>query len=220
MKCLVVDDDLLVCEQIANYCEEQKSIEYCVKVNSGLNAMSLINAHQFDLIFLDLHLPDFSGRELIKLIPSETNIVVISSESDFAVEAFRYNVKAYLLKPIQPADFYKALNKVAPSTKSDSSVFVKDGNRLIRIELAELCFVKSESNYSNFQLTSKRILSLNKLSELEEKLPSNFLRVHRSYIVNTDFIDGLEGRSILIREHQIPVSESYYNKLQQHINQL
>ena len=220
LRCLIADDDPLVCEQLETFCEQSSQIEYCLKVQNGVDALSLINSQEFDLIFLDLNMQKLGGRDLIKLLPEQTQVVIISAESDFAVEAFKYNVVGYLLKPFQIQDFLEIIQKLSPKKAADNSIYIKDGGKLVKVDLDKLLFVKSESNYASFQLDDRRILSLVKLTELETKLPGHFLRVHRSYIVSIHRIDGLEGRSIILKNEQIPVSDSHYEELLKRINQL
>ena len=196
LKAMVIDDDALIREQVANFCADIDTIDYCLKVEDGLSALNILNSESFDLIFLDLNMPKLSGEELIKHLSESTKVLIISSETDFAVEAFNYNVVGYLLKPFDLSKFLQVISKIPTKDSAQKDfLFVKDGRSLVKVILKNLIYLKSESNYVQFVCDDNKVLALKKLSDLEEELPDNFMRIHRSYIVNLNAVVKIDESS-------------------------
>ncbi|MBK9289979.1 MAG: response regulator transcription factor [Flavobacteriales bacterium] len=164
----------------------------------------------------DVHMPGLSGPELLATLGNTLPVIIVSGDRDFAVESYRYNVVDYLLKPVDFSAFARAWNKVAeraaPSS-SNTAVFVRVGAEIVRIDLDEVRYIKSDSNYVRFLLADKEVTSLMNLKDLERKLPSDFIRVHRSYIVHLRHIDKLDSQDIKIGRALVPVSDSYREEL-------
>ncbi len=211
---MVIDDDALIREQIESFCDQIEFIDYCLKIEDGVSALNILSSGDFDLVFLDLNMPKIKGSELIKHLNPEAKVVIVSSDSGFAVEAFDYNVVGYLLKPFELSDFLKVVNKLRPETEENRDIlFVKDGRSLVKIDLSTLVYVKSESNYARFMCKGNKTLALMKLSDLEGQLPAHFQRVHRSYIVNIKEIDKISNDKIETSLGEIPCGASYKDKL-------
>ena len=225
MKCVVVDDDPLVCETVESYLKRIGGVDYCLKVNDGATALHLLAAEKFDAVFLDLQLPGMDGISLLKALPAKTPVVVISASSDFGVESYGFDVIDYLVKPLEFSRFAKAVVKLKdrripktedPESEVRESLFLRDGNAIQRIDLANLLYVESQSNYASFVFANeKSVLSLLSLRKLEDLLPSHFLRVHRSYIVNERSIRKIEGNQLHVGSKKIPIGQSFREALYQ-----
>ncbi|HOY13645.1 MAG TPA: LytTR family DNA-binding domain-containing protein [Saprospiraceae bacterium] len=225
MNCLIVDDDQLICTLLSHFCSKVTEIESITTANSGFEAIHLINNNRFDVIFLDFNLPDLTGREMVKIIPKETPVIMITSNKEFAAESYAFeNILDYLVKPINFDRFFQAvqkLTKVIPSKKTENeTLFVRDGNKLVKVDLKEVQFFKSEANYLAIVQDGRKLLTLMALKDIEPKLPDYFQRVHRSFIVNINKIDVIETGFVKIMGHQIPVSNSYDKLLLTKINLL
>ena len=215
MRLLIADDDPLVTDQLAHFVGKLGATEVLV-VHSGSEALAALRKGGFDLLITDVHMPGLSGPELLATLGNTLPVIIVSGDRDFAVESYRYNVVDYLLKPVDFVAFARAWNKVAeraaPSPNS-TAVFVRVGAEIVRIELDEVRYIKSDSNYVRFMLTDKEVTSLMNLKDLERKLPAGFIRVHRSYIVNLRHIDKLDSQDIKIGRALVPVSDSYREEL-------
>ncbi|MBP7643473.1 MAG: LytTR family DNA-binding domain-containing protein [Saprospiraceae bacterium] len=225
MNCLIVDDDQLICTLLSHFCSKVTEIESISTANSGFEAIHLINNNRFDVIFLDFNLPDLTGREMVKIIPKETPVIMITSNKEFAAESYAFeNILDYLVKPINFDRFFQAvqkLTKVIPPKKTENeTLFVRDGNKLVKVDLKEVQFFKSEANYLAIVQEGRKLLTLMALKDIESKLPDYFQRVHRSFIVNINKIDVIESGFVKILGHQIPVSNSYDKLLLTKINLL
>ena len=215
MRLLIADDDPLVTDQLAHFAEKLGATEVRV-VHSGSEALAALRKGGYDLLITDVHMPGLSGPELLAALGSALPVIIVSGDRDFAVESYRYNVVDYLLKPVDLAAFAGAWNKVAeraaPSLNS-TAVFVRVGAEIARIDLDEVRYIKSDSNYVRFMLADKEVISLMNLKDLERKLPAGFIRVHRSYIVHLRHIEKLDSQDIKIGRALVPVSDSYREEL-------
>ncbi len=222
---MIVDDDPLICDLLVHFCSKVDLISNVTITNSGFESANLIGRNDFDLILLDFDLPDITGKDILQLINRDTAVIMITAHKDFAWESYNYQqVVDFLVKPIEFTRFYqgiqKARNFYRSSEVEESSLFVKDGNKLIKVDLSQVWFIKSAGNYAELILGSKKILTLMTLKGLEQKLPGYFQRVHRSCIVNVHKIETISAGEITIGDHGIGISASYEKDLMHKINLL
>jgi len=226
MNCLIVDDDPLICDLIEHFCSKTEEVSSVLTTQSGFEAVTLIQSNSFDLIFLDFDLPDITGKDILKVLNKETNVIMITSKSEFAAESYDYDqIVDFLVKPIDFSRFYKAVQKVKIKGIQENKdvverLFVKDGNKLVKVDLKEVQFFKSESNYISIVFKDKKIMTLMTMKDLAEKIPNYFSRVHRSFIVNLNEIEAIEKGNILIGRQEIPISETYEKDLLEKIKLL
>ena len=183
-----------------------------------MNQINLIGKNKFDLILLDFDLPDITGKDILQLVNSNSAVVMVTAHKEFASESYEYDqVVDFLVKPIKFARFYKSIQKVMTfyhrKEGSENVLFVKDGTTLIKVDLSRVLFIKSAGNYAELILDNKKVMTLMTLKELQEKLPSYFQRVHRSYIVNLHKIDSISSGELTIMDHAIVISASYEKDL-------
>lgn len=219
MKCLVVDDDPLTCDLVENYLNQIGGIDYCLKVNDGSTALHLLAAQSFDAVFLDLQLPGIDGVSLLKALPGDTAVIIISANADFGAESYQFDVVDYLVKPLEFSRFTKAVLKLknrAPgeSPPPEESLFLKDNTTIHRIDLARLLYIEAQGNYASFVFqTDKPIMALVTLSKLATLLPPHFIRTHRSYIVNLRSIRQIEGNQLDLGTAKLPIGKSHRDNL-------
>ena len=225
MKCLIVDDDPLICDLLEHFCSKIDGITSVVTTISGFESINLINSSPFDIILLDYNLPDITGEDILKIASPNTAVVMITSNKNFAPKSYDYDqIVDFLVKPINFARFFKAFQKVqtfhSKYQNNEPRLFIKDGNKLVKINLEDVCYFKSEANYISVVMTKKKVLTLMALKDLEVKLPNFFQRVHRSYIVNLNKISTIGNNVLEIGKDHIPLSQSYEKILYQKINLL
>lgn len=225
MNCLIVDDDPLICDLLEHFCSKIEAIQGVTVTNNGFESVNLINQNHFDLILLDFDLPDITGKDILELLPKDTVVIMITANKEFALDSYEYEqVADFLAKPIDFTRFFKGVQKVLKKEKDtpvkSEKLFIKDGTSLVKVDLAEVLFVKSAANYVELVLVDRKIMTLMTLKEIEQKLPDRFQRIHRSYIVNVDKIDSISGGDVHIREEEISISESYEKDLLKKINLL
>lgn len=225
MQCLIVDDDQLICDLLEHFCSKVAEINSITTTNSGFESINLINQNTFDIIFLDYNLPDVTGQEILSLIPDHSAVVMITANREFAAVAYSYDkIVDYLVKPFDFTRFFRSIQQaqkfIGGKKKMIDHIFVRDGTKLIKVELAEVLYCKSEANYVSIISEGRKILTLMTLKDLARKLPAYFQRIHRSYIVNIRKIDSIEVGSLKINQQEIPISHSYEKELLNKINLL
>jgi DNA-binding LytR/AlgR family response regulator len=222
LRCLVIDDDPLIGDLIKHFCSKSEKISFCITAQNATDGLKLLSAGGLDLIFLDYNLPDMKGQEFLEMMQAEIPVIMVTSESEFAARSYEYDqVVDFLVKPLNFDRFSKALERVTTNKPDDSnkptinekSIFIKDGSKLVRVHFDELLFIKSEGNYANFIQENTQTMSLISMKDLESKLPPDFIRVHRSFIVNAKKIQVILQDEIVIRDRKIPIGEKYKNDL-------
>ncbi len=212
-KCIIIDDEELARNLIKSYAERLDFIEVVGTFENPLNALKVIKNEKIDLVFLDIQMPDMKGTDFSKLLPPETQIVFTTAYSEYALTAFDLGAEDYLVKPITFERFLQAINKVKfkrNSGNSELTITVKSGYDLHKVKLADIIYLESDSEYVIYHTLENKIMSNQSLKSLEEILdPAQFLRVHRSFIVNKSKITSLKSRDLFLSDIKIPVSDSY-----------
>lgn len=218
MRILIADDDPLSADLLKAHCAKLDPTGETVHVNDGAEAMAQLRLGQWDLLLLDLNMPKVDGPTLLEAIGERVPVIIVTGDPAFALEAFKYHVRDYLVKPVtfeRFASAWRALERTAPAAPpaAGNSVFVRSGNDIVQVDLDEVRYVKSESNYVRYVLDGKEVVSLMNMKDLELKLPKSFVRVHRSFIVNLRHIEKLDTSDIKVGRELIPVSETYRPQL-------
>ncbi|MBG49720.1 MAG: hypothetical protein CML05_15640 [Pseudozobellia sp.] len=218
MKCLIVDDDPLICDLLEHFCSKIDDINGVTTAMSGFETVSQINGSMFDLIILDFNLPDLTGKEILNIVEPSTAVIMVTSQKDFASDSYAYdNIVDYLVKPVDFARFFRGFQKAQSFLNQNpdrkSRLFIKEGNRLVKIKLEDVKYFKSEANYISVVMENQKILTLMTLKELEPKLPGFFQKVHRSFIINLNKIDTIDNKSLEIGRDHIPISQRYEKDL-------
>lgn len=234
IKTLIVDDEPLAIEILETYVKQIPELELVASCSNALEANRLINQHDIDLLLIDIQMPQMTGIELAKSLANPPMIIFTTAYPEFAVEGFELNAVDYLLKPIDFNRFLKAINKVMQSTQlSEKSkegaisgpdfIFVKADKKLIKLNYDEILFIEGLKDYVILYTNEARIVTLQTMKSLEEKLPENlFVRVHRSYIVNLQKIQSIHSDDIQIivkgQARQIPIGNIYSEHFNQIVN--
>lgn len=232
MNCIIVDDEQMARVIIRTLCAEIKSLKVVGEFSNAMQAIKFLNENEIDLIFLDLRMPNFNGVDFIKTLKNPPKIILTTSDSQFAIEAFEYAfIVDYLLKPIALTRFQKAILKAEKhETTSDeikldleikNDFYVNIDRRLIKIHLESICIVEAKGDYIHIKTEEKNYVVHSTLKRIEEKLPDSlFLRVHRSYIINVKKIVDIEDNTVVIKRDVIPVSRSKRPELMKRLDLL
>lgn len=233
IRCIAIDDEPLAVKKIAGYIQKVPFLELVAECRSAAEAMSILDATDIQLLFIDINMPDISGMEFVKSLTNKPYIVFTTAYSEYAVEGFQVDAADYLLKPITFSNFLKAANKVKnlieltannrkESVKTTANhLFVKSDYKLIRIVLDDIKYIESQHEYIKIHLVnSNPVMTQLSLKSIEEQLPSDrFMRVHRSFIVNLAKVSVIErNRIVFDGKVYIPVSEQYKEKFQEYID--
>ncbi|MFB0494521.1 two-component system LytT family response regulator [Mucilaginibacter sp. OAE612] len=225
MNCVIIDDEPLAREGLASYVREVDFLNLTGTCENPLELIKLLDHQAIDLIFLDIQMPKMNGIDFLKIMQKPPMVIITTAYPSYALEGFQLNVLDYLLKPITFDRFFKSANKAkdyhrllnnwaqpgAPKTETDEGYFfIKCGNKYEKIYFDEILYVEGMQNYVTIFTAKGKYITLLNLKSLEQNLDSKlFIRVHKSYIVSTGKIDGIEGNDIFIGQHRIPISRNY-----------
>ena len=231
--CIIVDDEPMALNLVESYVEKTPFLELKKKCSSAIEAMEFIKTNPVDVLFLDIQMPDLTGIEVSRMIPKDTRVIFTTAFDQYALEGIKVEALDYLLKPFDYAEFLAAANKantwfslVKGNQQNSVSeekefLFVKSEYKQLRIKLADVLYFEGLKDYIKIWLKDnpKPILTLMSLKSLEEELPSTqFMRVHRSFIVSLNNIDVIERSQIIINNQRITVSEQYKTTFLEFVN--
>ncbi len=222
IKCMLVDDEPLAMEVIASYLDKISGFEIVAKCKNALEAFEILQKESVDLIFLDINMPQLSGIEFVKTLKNPPKIIFTTAYRDYAIEGYELNALDYLLKPISFGRFMKAINKVQRKAEEQPTnepnlnlntapfLYVKMDKRVLKVYLDDIIYIESQKDYVKIVTTEKNVITKQKISYLEERLPSGqFVRIHRSYLVAINKITAFSSTSIEINEMELPIGRSY-----------
>jgi len=221
-KCIIVDDEPAAHYVLANYIKQNPQLELVFQGYNGIEAMDFLRENKVDLMFLDINMPEISGMELLKIIPTHPKTILTTAYSEFALESYDYGVIDYLLKPIYFPRFLKAIDrffatenvKIKEEEVIVNTVSVKIDGYFMDIELDQLLFAQSFGNYVKIHTVKRTYLASITTTELEKCLPEkNFMRIHKSYIVALDKIEESEKDFVLIKKEKLPIGITYRREL-------
>lgn len=222
MRCLIVDDENIARKLLSDYVAKVPELELVATCGSALEAMKYIKQYHIDVLLLDIQMPDLTGLDFLKILPKKPATILTTAYSEYAVRSYELDVVDYLLKPIDFDRFYKAITKImttksVPTTALTSpmevtlktdKLFIKADNKIIKIAFDDIISINGQGAYVKLiTVDGRQIMSLQSMSKLEESLPGNFYRTHRSHIVNIDHIDSIDGNIIRLKEHNAALSK-------------
>ena len=215
IRCIIVDDEPLAREGLERLVAEAGFLELVASCSSAMEANHILNTEKIELMFLDIQMPRLRGTDFLRTLEVKPETIITSAYADFALEGFELNVLDYLLKPITPERFLKAVNRAREVlSKEGAWFFVRSGNSFEKIVFDELLFIEAAQNYCALHTTRGKFLTLSTIHALEEQLPPDrFLRVQKSYIVAINKIRSVNALDVVIGPHHIPVSKNYRDAL-------
>jgi len=232
IRCITIDDEPLALKQMAAYIEKTPFLELCGSFESALSAMPFLSNQQVDLMFVDINMPDLSGMDFVKTLNDGPKVIFTTAYSEYALEGFKVNAVDYLLKPIAYADFLKSANKAKDlyfadleSKESighgDDFLFIKSEYKIVRIDYNNIRYIEGMREYVRIYLNNNEsVMALMSIKKLVEHLPDDqFMRVHRSYIVNLNKITTIERHRIVFDKTYIPISDQYKDAFQVFLDQ-
>ena len=239
MNCIIIDDEALARSIIRNHCDKTADVEVVAQFENAISAIKYLNQNEVDLIFLDIHMPDFTGFDFIQTLKNPPRIVLTSSDRNFAIEAFEYEcIVDYLVKPVALPRFLKAVQKAQqfvasteliqdtsvqsqPQQETENDLYINIDRRLIKLNFDSILIIEAKGDYILIKTEGKNYTVHSTLKKIEEKLPeSKFLKIHRSYVINYHKIIDIEDNSVLIAKDVIPISRSNRPILMKRLNLL
>lgn len=232
MRCFIIDDEPLAIDVVESFLEKIGGMEIVGKTTNPLDAVTQLSQKQVDLVFLDIEMPNLTGIDLVKTLDNIPQFIFTTAYPQYALDGFNLNATDYLVKPIPFQRFLKAIarakekyearnisNAVAPIATAVSTldfqssyIFVKSEYENVKIAIDTITHIEGLKDYLKIYTTTatKAILTLSSFKEILERLPAhNFMRVHRSYVVNIDHIKALQRSRIILETMRIPIGETY-----------
>lgn len=233
MKCLIIDDEPLALTQLAGYIARIPFLTLVASCQDACQASEILAQSPVDLLFVDINMPDLNGIDFVRSLPNLPMVIFTTAYSEYAIEGFRLNAIDYLMKPFSFSECLKAAEKARKmyslthdATKPEeekNALFVKSEYKVVRIDKEKILYIEGMSEYVCIYLEDrpKPVITLNSLQKLSTMLPSNFMRVHRSYIVNLSKITEISRFRILFgKDVYIPIGENYKEQFMAYIHRL
>lgn len=233
---MIVDDEELARNLVENYVNRLPHLAVAGKCANPLEAMQVLQEKTVDLIFLDIQMPELTGLEFLKTLSHKPLVIFTTAYKEYALEGFELDVVDYLLKPFRFERFLQAVNKASkllkedtvenkpivsnsfPEEKQRDYILVKSDFKVFRIFYKDLLYIESMKEYVAYHTPEGRTLSLGSLKKLQKELPAkHFMRIHKSYIVNIDYIAVLEGNMVHIGKKKLPIGTSYKEEVMKRI---
>lgn len=222
MNCIIVDDEPLAREAVEMLISETDHLTLAGSFNSATAAAKFIQDHPVDLIFLDIRMPKVTGLEFARTIPKSTLVIFTTAYAEYAIDSYEVDAVDYLVKPIIPERFLKAVEKAQAyhallltgekeniENVESEFMFVKSERRFFKVNFKDILFIEGLKDYVIIQLPDQRIITKTSMKAIHELLPQTFLRVNRSYIVNTRQITSFDNNDIYIDKYEIAIGNNY-----------
>ncbi len=236
MNCIIIDDEATARAVVTQLCSRIPDLDVIDEFSGAMEAIKFLNKHTVDLIFLDIHMPGFTGFDFVETLKNPPKIVMTTSDTNFAITAYEYEaIVDYLVKPITEERFEKAIQKVKKSLTEqpklgareetdaglDQDLYINIDRRLIKLKFKEIQLIEAKGDYIEIKTDNENYRVHNTLKKIKEKLPEKtFLQIHRSYIINFTKIIDIEDNSVLIAKNVVPISRSNRPELMRRLNLL
>ncbi len=221
LQCIIADDEPIARQILENYIASIPNLELIASCKNAFEVMEVLKEKQVDILFLDINMPMLSGLSLLKTLQQKPNVIITTAYPEYAIEGFELAVTDYLLKPFSLERFLQAVLRVEQKTDAPkeiptldreeevSSIFVKSDKKIIRINFGEINHIEAYGNYIKI-FTEEMILTPQTLTDFLEKLPHNFLRIHKSYVINFDRLKLIDGNQLILQnETKLSIGKSY-----------
>lgn len=236
MNCIIVDDETAARAIVAHLCTKVSDLDVIEEFDNAIAAIKFLNQHDIDIIFLDIHMPGFSGIDFIQTLKHPPKIVMTTSDTEFAIASYEYeSIVDYLVKPITWERFEKSIQKIRNShsvqrqsndamdseNRVGEDLYINIDRRLIKLKYDDILLIEAKGDYINIKTEGKDYLVHTTLKKIHEKLPQDkFLQIHRSFVINFNKIIDIEDNSVLIEKSVVPISRSNRPELMRRLNLL
>jgi len=233
LRCLIIDDEQAALNVLTNYIAKTPFLELRGAFLDPIQALEIIYTQPVDLIFLDIHMPELSGLEFIKLLRGRAKVILTTAYSQYALEGYELDVVDYLLKPVPFDRFLRAVQKAkdtlttkeetsvlpvtvaaVPTVTASDYVFIKVDSKIMKVRFEDILYIEGLGNYVSIYTKTGRLVTLSTMKEVEEYLSeSYFTRIHRSYIIALNQVEYVEGNQIFLNKNTaVPLGETYREK--------
>lgn len=214
IKCIITDDEPVARKGLRGYIEKIDFLTLTGECEDAIQLNTLLKTQQVDLIFLDIEMPEMTGLELLSNLTNPPKVIIVSAYEQYALKGYEFEVVDYLLKPVSFDRFLKSANRIhdllqTEQKDADDYIFVKSDKQLKKILFRDILFIESMENYVIIQTVSSKEIVYTTLKQIYESLPQDiFQQTHRSYIVNIDQVNAIDGNLLNVNSHKIPVARN------------
>ena len=220
IRCIAVDDEPIALEKLEGYIRRVPFLELVALCENPVEAVQVVMEQRVDALFVDINMPDLNGMELVFSLPEPPMVVFTTAYAEYAVESYRIPAVDYLLKPFDFADFQRAAGRLLKQTGTLQAVrlavpdedylLVKDGYKYVSIHFTDILYIQGMRDYVQIYVEGRKpVIATASMSQIKETLPSCFMQVHRSYIVNVKKVKEIERMRVVIGGERIPIGNSY-----------
>lgn len=240
IRTIVIDDEPLALQQLAAYVQKVPFLELVAECQSALEAREIVNNEQVDALFIDINMPDLNGLDFVRSLAAPPLVVFTTAYSEYAVDGYKVEAVDYLLKPFGLDDFRRAAMRIKKrfelenginnanddndtilhTNTNDDTIFLKTEHRVVRVCVHDIRYVEGMSEYLKVHIDGQRpIVMLLSMKKMEERLPDNFLRIHRSYIVNMRKVQEVtKNRIVMDADTYLPIGDMYKEALSNYLS--
>ena len=226
ISCMIIDDEPLSRDVLRKYIGELKDLSLLAECRDAFEATSLLSKNQVDLLFLDINMPGLSGISFARSLTLSPLIIFTTAYPEYAVEGFELNALDYLVKPFSFERFMKAVNRARErltennTEEASRKIVLRADKKIYAVDFSDMHFIEGQGDYIKVCLSDKVLMVHHTIKRMMDALPEDFMRIHKSYVVNLRKINFIEGNQVRIGEHTIPVSPPKREELIQRFSNL
>lgn len=226
LDCMIVDDEIMARKSLQRFCEKHENLNVVQICENANDALSYLTEHSVDLVFLDIEMPELSGLEFLEQVTTLPQIIFTTSKTEYAYEAFEYSITDYLKKPINFTRFQQAVEKAIEEQQKNNAyranakeVYLKVEGKYVRVAYHEILYFENAGDYVKVKTIESSYIIYSTLKNIDAKLNNpQFLKVHRSFIVNLNKIKDIEEGTLVIDKKVIPISRANKSILMSKLN--
>lgn len=229
IRCLIVDDEPYARKLLEEFIWKTEELTLVASAKNAMEARTILAKQKIDLLFLDIQMPELTGIDFLKSSSRIPLVVFTTAYAEYALQGFELNAVDYLLKPFDFNRFLKTVDKITerlqpktatsvlPQGNAKDYIFVKDGTRLVKIDLQTILYIKGSREYVTFVTKASKTMTLMTMKQLEEELSDEFIRIHNSFIVRLAAVDSIGKDEVMIGTEALPIGATYKKLLLQRL---
>jgi DNA-binding LytR/AlgR family response regulator len=231
LNCIIADDEPIARQILENYIDALPNLNLVASCKNAFEVLEILQEKEVDILFLDINMPKLSGLSLLKTLQKRPNVIITTAYPEYAIEGFELSVTDYLVKPFSLERFMQAVQKVSKKTVAEKviinrpdntpkSIFVKSDKKIIKLNFDEIYHAEAYGNYVKI-FTDKMILTPQTLSDFLDKLSNDFIRIHKSFVINFNHLKMIDGNQVILQNNtKIPIGKSYKKELLDRLDNL
>lgn len=224
LNCIIADDEPIARQILENYVDAIPYLNLVTSCKNAFEVLEVLQENQVDVLFLDINMPKLSGLSLLKTLQKKPNVIITTAYPEYAIEGFELSVTDYLVKPFSLERFMQAVQKVNKNSEVKSttiiqekeiikSIFVKSDKKIIKLNFDEIYYAEAYGNYVKIY-ADKMILTPQTLSDFLDKLSTDFIRIHKSFVINFNHLKMIDGNQIILQnDAKLPIGKSFKKDL-------